>query len=136
MSTLDDHGGWSALLATLIAGDDLSADAAGAAMSTILAGNATAAQIAGFVVALRAKGESELELAGMLASAMAEAAIVPLTDDERAAAVDVVGTGGDGSHSINVSTMAAIVAAGAGASVCKHGNRSASSKCGTADALG
>jgi anthranilate phosphoribosyltransferase len=64
---------------------------------------------------------------------MSEAAIVPLTDVEREACVDVVGTGGDGSHSINVSTMAAIVTAAAGAPVCKHGNRSASSKTGTAD---
>lgn len=135
MAEIDDHGGWATVLSTLIARKDLTADVAGAAMSTILVGDATAAQIAGFVVALRAKGESVDELAGMLDAAMARAAVVPLTDDERSAAVDVVGTGGDGSHSINVSTMAAIVAAAAGASVCKHGNRSASSKCGTADVL-
>ncbi len=135
MSEIDDHGGWATLLRTLIAGTDLSSDEAGAAMSTILAGDATPAQIAGFVVALRAKGETVDELAGMLDAAMAQAAIVPLSDAQRDAAVDVVGTGGDGSHSINVSTMAAIVAAGAGATVCKHGNRSASSKCGTADVL-
>lgn len=135
MAEIDDHGGWATVLSTLIAREDLTADVAGAAMSTILVGDATAAQIAGFVVALRAKGESVDELAGMLDAAMARAAVVPLTDDERSAAVDVVGTGGDGSHSINVSTMAAIVAAAAGASVCKHGNRSASSKCGTADVL-
>ncbi len=132
---LETHGGWSALLRDLVAGSDLPNDVAGAAMATILAGDATPAQIAGFVVALRAKGETVDELAGMLDAAMAEAAIVPLSDAERDAAVDVVGTGGDGSHSINVSTMAAIVAAGAGAAVCKHGNRSASSKCGTADVL-
>ena len=135
MSEIDDQGGWAGVLATLIAGEDLVADVAGAAMSAILAGDATPAQIAGFVVALRAKGETVDELAAMLDSAMAAAAIVPLTDDERDGAVDVVGTGGDGSHSINVSTMAAIVAAGAGAPVCKHGNRSASSRCGTADVL-
>ncbi len=135
MSEIDDHGGWPTLLGALIAGTDLSSEAAGAAMSTILAGDATPAQIAGFVVALRAKGEVVDELAGLLDAAMVQASVVPLTDEERTAAVDVVGTGGDGSHSINVSTMAAIVAAGAGASVCKHGNRSASSKCGTADVL-
>ncbi len=135
MSPIDEHGGWPAVLGTLIAGGDLTADVAGSAMTTILAGEATAAQIAGFMVALRSKGESVDELSGMLDAAMAEAAIVPLTEAERDAAVDVVGTGGDGSHSINVSTMAAIVAAGAGATVCKHGNRSASSKCGTADVL-
>ena len=135
MTELDEHGGWSTLLGMLIDATDLSAAQAGAAMATILAGNATPAQIAGFVVALRAKGETVDELAGMLDAAMCEAKIVPLTDDERSAALDVVGTGGDGSHSINVSTMAAIVAAGAGTPVCKHGNRSASSKCGTADVL-
>lgn len=133
MAELHELGGWSALLNELINGGDLSADQCGAAMSSILAGDATESQISGFLVALRAKGETSVELGGMLAVAMAEASIVPLTDDERAACVDVVGTGGDGSHSINVSTMAAIVTAGAGAPVCKHGNRSASSKCGTAD---
>lgn len=135
MSDIVEHGGWPGILATLIAGDDLASDVAGAAMSTILEGSATPAQIAGFLAALRAKGESVDELAAMLDAAMSEAAIVPLTDDERNQAIDVVGTGGDGSHSINVSTMAAIVVAGAGAPVCKHGNRSASSKCGTADVL-
>jgi len=104
-------------------------------MAEILEGRAEPAQIAGFVVALRAKGETTDELAAMLRATMAEAAIVPLTDEERSTAVDVVGTGGDGSHSINVSTMAAIVTAAAGVPVCKHGNRSASSKCGTADVL-
>lgn len=135
MSDLEAFGGWSGLLSSLIAGQNLNADAAGAAMSEILSGDATPAQIAGFVVALRAKGESVDELAGMLEAAMNSATIVPLTDAERSRAIDVVGTGGDGSHSVNVSTMAAIVTAGAGASVCKHGNRSASSMCGTADVL-
>ncbi|MFK7918880.1 MAG: anthranilate phosphoribosyltransferase [Ilumatobacter sp.] len=135
MSDLDAHGGWPVLLSHLISGSDVTPAAAGAAMSTILAGDATPAQIAGFVVALRAKGESVDELAAMLDAAMNEARIVALTEDERSTAVDVVGTGGDGSHSINVSTMAAIVVAGAGVAVCKHGNRSASSKCGTADVL-
>lgn len=133
MVTLEALGGWPVLLNELIAGNHLTADQTGAAMSTILAGGATPAQIAGFVVALRAKGETAEELAGMLGAAMDAAAIVPLTDTERADCVDVVGTGGDGSHSINVSTMAAIVTAAAGAPVCKHGNRSASSKAGTAD---
>lgn len=133
MSALDAHGGWSTLVSTLLRGDDLDPDAAGAAMATILGGEATDAQIAGFMVALRAKGETSAELDALLGAALAQAAIVPLTDDERATAIDVVGTGGDGSHSINVSTMAALVAAGAGAPVCKHGNRSASSKSGTAD---
>ncbi|WP_394937507.1 anthranilate phosphoribosyltransferase [uncultured Ilumatobacter sp.] len=133
MATLVEFGGWSALIGELIAGRDLTRDQTGAALSEILTGDATPAQIAGFLVALRAKGESADELAGLLAVAMSEAAIVPLTDAEREVCVDVVGTGGDGSHSINVSTMAAIVTAAAGAPVCKHGNRSASSKAGTAD---
>jgi anthranilate phosphoribosyltransferase len=135
MSALAPHGGWPGVINTLISGNDISADAAGAALSEILLGDATPAQIAGFVVALRAKGESVDELDGLLSAAMAEAKIVPLTDDERAAAVDIVGTGGDGSNSVNVSTMAAIVTAAAGAPVCKHGNRSASSKTGAADVL-
>jgi len=133
MATLVEFGGWPALIGELIAGRDLTGDQTGAALSDILTGDATAAQIAGFLVALRAKGETADELAGLLSVAMSEAAIVPLTDHERSACVDVVGTGGDGSHSINVSTMAAIVTAAAGAPVCKHGNRSASSQAGTAD---
>lgn len=104
-------------------------------MNTILAGDATPAQLIGFVVALRAKGESAEELSGLLDAVLANAAIVPLSDELRCSAVDIVGTGGDSSHSINVSTMAAIVTAGAGVPVCKHGARAASSKCGTADVL-
>ncbi len=133
MAKVDALGGWAALLRELLAGHDLTAAQAGAAMTTILDGDATDAQIAAFVVALRAKGESSDELSGLLDAALAAAAIVPLTDAERDAAVDVVGTGGDGANTVNVSTMASIVAAAAGATVCKHGNRSASSKCGTAD---
>lgn len=130
-----DEGGWPAVITRLLAGRDLSPEQAEAAMAEILGGRAEPAQVAGFVVALRAKGESTAELAAMLRATMVEAAVVPLTDDERAAAIDVVGTGGDGSHSINVSTIAAIVTGAAGVLVCKHGNRSVSSKCGTADVL-
>ena len=135
MSATDTPLDWPALLGDLLAGHDLDHDRAGAAMTAILDGDATAAQIAGFVVALRAKGETADELHGMLDAAMHAATFVPLTDDERDRCIDVVGTGGDGSHSVNVSTMASLVVAGAGAAVCKHGNRSASSKCGTADVL-
>jgi anthranilate phosphoribosyltransferase len=135
MSSLDDLGGWPALLTQLLAGDDLTSDQATAAMSTILMGEATAAQLIGFVVALRAKGETAAELSGLLDAALAHAAIVPLSEAQRTSAVDIVGTGGDGSHSINVSTMAAIVTAAAGVPVCKHGARGASSKCGAADVL-
>ena len=104
-------------------------------MRTILSGDATSAQLIAFVVALRAKGESSAELAGLLDAVLAHVSVVPLTDEQRDTAVDIVGTGGDHSHSINVSTMAAIVTAGAGVPVCKHGARGASSKCGTADVL-
>lgn len=135
MSELEPLGGWSSVVSTLLSSHDLSDEVAGAAMSEILGGGASEAQIAAFLVALRAKGEAPSELAAMLAVAMEHAAIVPLTDDERAAAIDVVGTGGDGSDSVNVSTMAALVVAGTGVPVCKHGNRSASSRCGTADVL-
>ena len=123
------------MLGRLLSGDDLPADVTRDAMATILAGEATEAQIAAFAVALRAKGETAEELSGLLDATLDAAGNVPLTDDERDRAVDVVGTGGDGSHTINVSTMAALVVAGAGAPVCKHGNRSASSKAGTADVL-
>jgi anthranilate phosphoribosyltransferase len=132
---LEAHGGWSPLLTSLLAGTDLSADEARAAMRTILDGDATAAQLIAFVVALRAKGETAEEISGLLDVVLEYAEIVPLPDDTRAAAIDIVGTGGDRSHSINVSTMAALVAAGAGATVCKHGARAASSQCGTADVL-
>jgi anthranilate phosphoribosyltransferase len=133
--TIDDHGGWPTLLTALLDRNDLTASQARAAMATILAGDATPAQLIGFVVALRAKGETPEELSGLLDAVLAAATIVPLPDDVRARAVDIVGTGGDRSHSINVSTMAAIVTAGAGVPVCKHGARAASSKCGTADVL-
>ncbi len=126
---------WPSVLSELLAGRDLDTDVARWAMAAILSGDATAAQIAGFLVALRAKGEHVDELVGLLDGALHEATFVPLTDDERSRCVDIVGTGGDGSHSINVSTMAALVIAGAGVPVCKHGNRSASSRCGSADLL-
>ena len=135
MTTLDDHGGWPALLTALLDRNHLTSEQARAAMATILAGDATPAQLIAFVVALRAKGESAEELSGLLDAVLANATLVPLSDELRGAAVDIVGTGGDSSHSINVSTMAAIVTAGAGVPVCKHGARAASSKCGTADVL-
>lgn len=135
MSTLDEHGGWPALLTLLLDRNHLTADQARAAMDTILAGDATPAQLIGFVVALRAKGESASEMSGLLDSVLEHASIVPLSDELRASAVDIVGTGGDHSHSINVSTMSAVVVAAAGVPVCKHGARSASSKCGAADVL-
>lgn len=103
-------------------------------MAEILSGEATAAQIAGFVVALRTKGETAEELVGLLTAMRAASEAVPL-DAASLGLIDTCGTGGDNSGSINVSTAAALVAAGAGAKVCKHGNRSASSRCGSADVL-
>jgi len=130
---LDDLGGWPAVLGPLTAGIDISTDEAAAAMTEVLAGNATAAQIAGFIVALRMKGETVEEIVGLLAAMQAAAESVPLSDVD--GVVDTCGTGGDRSHSINVSTIAAIVVAGVGVKVCKHGNRAASSACGSADLL-
>lgn len=122
---------WPDVLDTLVAGSDLSPAQAAWAMGEILAGQATEVQIAGFAVALRAKGETIDEVAGLV-EAMYEVA-TPIAVPGRT--LDVVGTGGDRSFSVNVSTMSAIVAAGAGARVVKHGNRSASSQAGTADVL-
>ena len=135
MSHFEDIGGWPALLTQLLERRNLVAADAREAMSTILAGEATAAQLIAFVVALRAKGETAEELSGLLDAVLAAATLVPLGDDLRNRAVDIVGTGGDRSHSINVSTMAAIVVAGAGVPICKHGARASSSQCGTADVL-
>ncbi|GAA3665066.1 anthranilate phosphoribosyltransferase [Nocardioides ginsengisoli] len=122
---------WPDVLGTLVAGEDLAPEQATWAMGEILAGAASPAQIAGFVVALRAKGESIDELTGLVDAMYA--VMTPISIPGRL--LDVVGTGGDRSFSVNISTMAAIVAAGAGARVVKHGNRSASSKSGTADVL-
>jgi anthranilate phosphoribosyltransferase len=135
MNALEELGGWPALLTDLVEGRDLPASHARAAMATILSGDATAAQLIGFVVALRAKGETPEELSGLLDAVLDAASLVPLTDEMRSRAIDIVGTGGDRSHSINVSTMSAIVVAGAGVPVCKHGARAASSQCGAADVL-
>lgn len=135
MSHFDELGGWPALLTQLLDRHDLPAASAREAMSTILAGDATPAQLIAFTVALKAKGETGEELSGLLDAVLAAATPVPLGDELRERAVDIVGTGGDHSHSINVSTMSAIVVAGAGVPVCKHGARASSSKCGTADVL-
>ncbi|MCU1499104.1 MAG: Anthranilate phosphoribosyltransferase [Acidimicrobiales bacterium] len=131
--TLDQLGGWPGVLGTLTAGGDLDAAHAAAAMAEILDGNATSAQIAGFIVALRMKGETVAELTGLVAAMVERAAPVVLARPD--GVIDLVGTGGDRSHSINVSTLAALTVVGAGGRVCKHGNRAASSACGTADLL-
>ncbi|EGD40765.1 anthranilate phosphoribosyltransferase [Nocardioidaceae bacterium Broad-1] len=122
---------WPEVLTTLVAGQSLSAHQSAWAMGEILSGEATSAQIAAFAVGLRAKGETVDELAGVADGMLAKAN--PIFVPGRV--LDIVGTGGDRSFSVNISTMSAIVAAGAGAKIVKHGNRSASSKSGSADVL-
>ncbi|MCP9484760.1 MAG: anthranilate phosphoribosyltransferase [Gaiellaceae bacterium MAG52_C11] len=121
-----------ASLSRLLDGHDLSRAQAHEVMNEIMSGAATQAQIGGFLVALRVKGETADEIAGC-AEAMREhvVAVKPERDD----LVDVVGTGGDGANTFNISTAAALVAAAAGAAVAKHGNRAASSTTGAADVL-
>ena len=133
IATLAELGGWPAVLGRLTGGGDLSGTESSAAMAEILEGNATDAQIAAFIIALRMKGETVEELTGLVQAMIDKATPVPL--DDPSDVVDIVGTGGDRSQSINVSTLAALVVAGAGGRVCKHGNRAASSACGTADVL-
>jgi anthranilate phosphoribosyltransferase len=122
---------WPEVLGGLLRREDQTVEAARWAMQQILRGEATAAQLAAFVVALRCKGETVSEMAG-LADAMLEFA-TPI--EVTGPAVDIVGSGGDRAHTVNISTMAAIVMAAAGARVVKHGNRAASSACGAADVL-
>ena len=131
--TLEALGGWPALLGSLTSGSDLTAGQARAAMAEILDGAATPSQIAGFIVALRMKGETVEELSGLVSAMLEVAELVPLADP--GSVIDIVGSGGDRANTINVSTLASLVVAGAGAKVCKHGNRAASSSCGTADVL-
>ncbi len=135
MTTLAELGGWPAVLGPLLDRQDLPAASTRAAMAEILEGAATPAQLAGFVVALRMKGETVDELTGLLDAMLDAAALVDVDDGLRGRLVDIVGTGGDRSHTINVSTLASFVVAGGGVPVCKHGNRAASSACGSADLL-
>lgn len=122
---------WPGLLGRLLRAEDLGADDTAWVMDRVLSAEATSAQLAGFLVALRAKGETAAEIAG-LAAAMLQHAQRFAVDGP---AVDVVGTGGDQAHTVNISTMAAVVVAAAGVPVVKHGNRAASSQCGSADVL-
>src|SRR3989440_11174576 len=119
-------------LARLLDGHDLSREEAHEVMGSIMSGEATPAQIAGFLIALRAKGETADEIAGC-AEAMREHAL-PVRP-QRTDLVDTAGTGGDGKRTLNISTAAALVAAAVGAGVAKHGNRAASSQTGSADVL-
>jgi len=128
---MTDPFSWPSVLGPLSAGTDLTRDQARAAMAEIMAGRAEAAQIAAFVVALRMKGETVDEMVGLV-RAMYDAAV---TVDVGETVVDTAGTGGDRSGTFNISTTAALIAAGAGAKVAKHGNRAASSQTGSADLM-
>ncbi|MBK3565529.1 anthranilate phosphoribosyltransferase [Streptomyces sp. MBT62] len=122
---------WPDVLSALLAGQDLSTADTAWAMDRIMSGEAADAQIAGFLVALRAKGETVEEITGLVETMYAHAK--PL--DIPGPAVDIVGTGGDRAKTVNISTMSAIVIAGTGAKVVKHGNRAASSASGSSDVL-
>ncbi len=122
---------WPAVLGSLLAGESLSSEATAWAMDEVMEGSATPAQVAGFAIALRAKGETPSEVAGLVATMLSRARPLAVSGP----VVDTCGTGGDRSHTVNISTMAALVVAGTGARVVKHGNRAASSTCGSADLL-
>ena len=130
-SRLEDFGGWPELLARLFRREDLSAHETAAALEEILEGRADPSCIAAFLSALRTKGETVEEMTGILGVLRAHGEVVSTDGD----VIDTCGTGGDRSGTINVSTMAAIVANGAGARVCKHGGRASSSLSGSADVL-
>jgi anthranilate phosphoribosyltransferase len=122
---------WPVLLTTLLRGEDLDAAATRWAMGAAMAGDASPVQLAGFVTALRAKGETDGEVLGLAEAMLDHAPAVTVTGP----VVDTCGSGGDRAHTVNISTMAAVVVAAAGARVVKHGNRAASSACGSADLL-
>ena len=119
------------LLTALLRGESLDVEDTAWAMSQVMSGEATSAQIAGFAMALRAKGETAEEVEGLVRTMLEHA--LRVTVEGRA--VDTCGTGGDRAHTVNISTMAALVVRGAGGTVVKHGNRAASSACGSADLL-
>jgi len=122
---------WSDLLTTLVARQDLTAEQTSWAMDEIMRGEASPIRVAGFLVALRAKGETVEELTGLADAMLSHAVRISVPGRS----VDIVGTGGDRAHTVNISTMSALVVAGAGLRVVKHGNRAASSSSGSADVL-
>jgi anthranilate phosphoribosyltransferase len=122
---------WPALLTDLIAGRDLDRTTAEWAMAQIMTGEATPSQVAGFLIGLRAKGESIEEMRGLAEQMLAHARRIEVPGPS----LDIVGTGGDRAHTVNISTMSSMVAAAAGVRLVKHGNRAASSSSGSADVL-
>lgn len=122
---------WPDVLTSLLTGRDLDAATASWAMGRIMSGDAAPTQVAAFVVALRAKGETIGELAGIADEMLVHAHRIEVPGPS----LDIVGTGGDRAHTVNISTMAALTCAAAGATIVKHGNRAASSSSGTADVL-
>ncbi|MFY8238096.1 MAG: anthranilate phosphoribosyltransferase, partial [Ilumatobacteraceae bacterium] len=114
MAQREEFIGWPALLAQILDRVDLSSAQAEAAITQILNGDATPSQMTAFIVAMRAKGETTIELEGMLHAVRSAGMKVALSDDIAARAIDIVGTGGDKSNTVNVSTMSALVVAGAG----------------------
>ena len=126
------NGNFRNQLSTIIAGDNLNQSEMHQMMNTILSGDLTDAQIGAFMGALAAKGETFAELAGAAQAMRKKALRVQAT---ASTVVDTCGTGGDGTHSFNISTTTAFVVAGCGVTVAKHGNRSVSSRCGSADLL-
>jgi anthranilate phosphoribosyltransferase len=133
--TLEELGGWPFVLGRLSHGSDLTSVEAAAALTDVFQGNATPAQLAAFIFGLRCKGETVDEMTGLVRAMLEAAEPVPIPEDLRQRAIDTCGTGGDRSGTINISTIAAFVVAGAGVPVCKHGGRAASSKAGSADLL-
>ncbi|WP_317494367.1 anthranilate phosphoribosyltransferase [Haloechinothrix sp. LS1_15] len=125
---------WAGVLDRLIRGIDLTAEETAWVMREVMSGDATPAQIAGFATALRAKGETAHEIAGMADEMLAHAHRIEVPTPPTGA-VDIVGTGGDRAGTVNISTMTSLVVAAAGVPVVKHGNRAASSQAGTADVL-
>jgi anthranilate phosphoribosyltransferase len=117
---------WSALISDLLAGHELTSEQAWWAMDRVVSGEATSAQVSGFLIALRAKGETPAEIAALAAGLRRHATGITIPG----LFVDIVGTGGDGTGAVNISTMAAIVAASTGVTVVKHGGRAASSRTG------
>ncbi len=125
---------WPDLISTLLRRDDLPTSGAAWAMDQVMAGDASPIHLAAFLVALRGKGETAQEIAGLVSAMLKHAAVVEVPASV-GVTVDTCGTGGDRLNTVNISTMAAVVVAGAGAPVVKHGNRAASSASGSADVL-